>query len=220
MISLAASAAQDGQSPGLFMLAWGLTASAFGLAAATNFRGFADNFARRAEASSAGLRKLPPWRWQQPRKPGEAAKLVRLVAIPFAIIGPIVTVAGITSISHGRTGTSGPTASPGPSGYLFIAGAIAAVAWSWLSPRGWLRPAARRGGWRLAVALLSSLGALICGISIAIGQMTIGIVALFAGGLPALALLAEDKPTGTGPDDARDPEGHNQDPSGPGGPVA
>jgi hypothetical protein len=132
VISLAASPAHASQSPGLFMLVWGLTASAFGLATATNFRGFADNFARRAEASSAGLRKLPPWKWQQPRKPGEA----------------------------------------------------------------------------------------ICGISIAMGQMTIGIVALFAGGLPSLALPMEDKPTGTGPDDIRDSEDHNQDPSGPGGPVA
>ncbi len=37
------------------MLAWGLFASAFGLPMVTNIRGFADNFARRAEASSAGL---------------------------------------------------------------------------------------------------------------------------------------------------------------------
>jgi hypothetical protein len=180
------------------MLAWGLFASAFGLLIVTNFRGFADNFARRAEASPAGLRKLPPWKWQRSPDPAEQAKLVRLIAIPFAIIGPIVTVAGLIAISQGRTGDSGPGPLPGPLRYLFIAFAAVAVGWSWLSRRGLFRPAARRGGWRLAAALLSSLGGLVFGIGITVGQMTIAIVAWVIGGLPSLLLVMEDKPAGPG----------------------
>ena len=186
------------------MLAWGLIASVFGLALVTNFRGFADNFARRAEASSAGLRKLPPWKSQQPQDPGEQIKLVRRLAIPFAIIGPIVTVAGLVSISHGRITDAGPGALPGVFRYLFIAFTAAAVGWSWLSRRGLFRPAARHGGWRLAIAVLSSLGGLIFGIGIAMGQMTIAIAAWVLGGLAGLVLVMEDKPAGSGPGNVRD----------------
>lgn len=182
------------------MLAWGLLASAFGLLIVTNFRGFADNFARRADESSAGLRKLSLWKSQQSRDPAEQVKLARLLAIPFAIIGPIVTVAGIISISHGGIGGSGSDALPGPFRYLFIAFAAAAVGWPWLSRRGLFRPAARRGGWRLAVALLSSLGGLIFGVGIAMGQMTIAIAAWVIGGLPALILVMEHKQGGPGPE--------------------
>jgi hypothetical protein len=174
------------------MLAWGLAASALGLAMVTNFRGFADNFARRAAASSAGL--LPPWKWQRPQDPGGQTKLLRLIAIPFAIIGPIVIVAGIISV--GKEGITGSRVGPVPSPfrYILIAFVVVSVGWSWVSHGGLFRPAARRGGWRLAAALLSSLGGLVFGISIATGQLTIGIVALVIGGLPSLLLLMEGKP--------------------------
>jgi hypothetical protein len=150
VITQAASATHASQSPGLFMLAWGLFASAAGVLIVTNFRGFADNFARRAADSSVGLRKLPSRKWQRPPDPAEQVKLARLVAIPFAIIGPIVTVAGIISISHGAIGGSGPGALPDPFRYLFIAFAVAAVGWSWLSRRGCCAGplGAAGGGWR------------------------------------------------------------------------
>jgi hypothetical protein len=191
---------QANQSPGLFMLAWGLFASAFGLALVTNFRGFAGNFARRARASEAGLepvvRKLPPWRWMTPPDPGETVKMVRLIAIPFAITGPIITVAGIISVTHGGIAGSGPGALPGPFRFLLIGFAGAAVGWSWLSRRGMFRPVVRRGGWRLASALISSAGGLLFGIGIATGQMTIAIAAWVIGGLSTVVLMVEDKPAG------------------------
>ena len=95
------------------MLAWGLFASAFGLLIATNFRGFTDNFVRKAEESSAGLRKLQLLNRQ--RSPAERVKLARLIAIPFAIIGPVVTVAGIISVSHAGIGAPGRALCPTPS---------------------------------------------------------------------------------------------------------
>jgi hypothetical protein len=79
-----------------------------------------------------------------------------------------------------------------------------ALSASWLSRRGLFRPIARRGGWRLAVALVSSLGALIFGIGIAMGQMTIAIVAVMIGGSCCLILLIEDKPARHGPSDVPD----------------
>jgi hypothetical protein len=199
--SLAASAAHTSQGPGgLFLLAWGLVASALGLALITNFRGFADNFSREAHSSSAGLQKLPPWKWQRPQTAAERTRLVRLLAIPFAILGPILTIVGIISLSHKGIGNTGPSPSPSPFRYVFIVFAVASVAWSWLSPHGMFRPEDRHRGWRLAVALLSSLGALIFGIGAAMGQFAIALIALLVGGLPAVLLLMDGKPTRPGPD--------------------
>lgn len=185
------------------MLAWGLFASASGLLILTNFRGFADKFVRRAEASSVGQRRLRPRTWH-PQDPAEQLKLARLVAIPFAIIGPIMTVAGLISISHGGIDGSGPGVVPGPFRYMFIAVTVAAVGWSWLSRRGLFRPAARQGGWRLAVALLSSLAALTFGIGIAMGQMTFAIAAWAIGGLSSVILVMEDRQSGPGPRNVRE----------------
>jgi hypothetical protein len=196
VIPQAAPATHGSQAGGLFMLAWGLVASAAGLAMVTNFRGFADNAARQAEASSAGLRKVPPWKWQQPPDPAGQAKVMRLIAIPFVIVGLIMIIAGIISISRGRIASSGLSALPSPLRYVFIAFASAAVGWSWLSPRGLFRPAPGRGGWRLAIALLSSLGGLIGAVSMAMGQLTVGIVAWALGGLAALVLLLDNTPPG------------------------
>lgn len=204
MILQAAPATHTSQAGGLFMLAWGLVAAMFGLALVTNFHGFADNFARQSEASSAGLRKLRPWKWQQPRDLGAQTRLMRLLAIPFAIIGLIMIAAGMISISQGRIASYGLSALPIPLRYLFIAFAVVAVGRSWLSRRGLFRPAARRGGWWLAIALLSSLGGMVFAISIAMGQVAIGIGAWAIGALPSLVLLMEDKPSGSGPGGVHD----------------
>jgi 4-amino-4-deoxy-L-arabinose transferase-like glycosyltransferase len=52
--------------------------------------------------------------------------------------------------------------------------------------------------------VLSSLGALIFGVSVALGQLTIGFAALLIGGLPFILLLMDDEPTGPGPGDVGD----------------
>jgi drug/metabolite transporter (DMT)-like permease len=76
-----------------------------------------------------------------------------------------------------------------PFRYMFIAVIVAIVGWYWLSRQGPFRSAARRGGWRLVAAVLSSLGMLAFGIGTAIGQLVIGLVALIVGGLPAMVLV-------------------------------
>ena len=209
MIALAASATHSTPPPALFLLVWGLGASAAGLLAVTNFRGFADRSARRAAQSAAGrLRprpgkwlQPPPRDWQRPADPADQTRRIRLIAIPFAVIGPIVTVVGIVSISHDGLGGSGPGGGLGPFGYLFIAFAVVIVGWHWRSPRGLLRPAGRRGGWRLAAAVVASAGVLIFGVGMAVGQVTIAVAALAVVMVTSLLLMIADKPAGPGAGD-------------------
>lgn len=204
VITQAAAATHASPSPGLFLLAWGMLASAAGLLNATNFRGFTDNAVRRAAASLAGLQKLPPWKWQRPPDLAQQVKLARLIGIAFAILGPIVTVAALISISHSGIGGSGLGALHGTVRYLFIAVAVAGVGWSWLSRRGLFRAASRHAGWRLVVAVLSSLAALTFGIGIAMGQMTIAIVAWVIGGLSVAMLMMEDNQGASAPGNVRE----------------
>jgi hypothetical protein len=208
-MTLAAAATHSTAPPGLFLLAWGLLASAAGLLTITNFRGFADNYARRVAQSAAGRRRPRPrprngqqpplGDWQRPLDPPEQTSRVRLIGIPFAVIGPIVTVIGLVSIRHEGIRGFGPGARLGGFGYLFIAFAAVIVGVHWRSPRGAFHSAGRRGGWRLPIAVVASVGLLIFGVGIAVGQLTIAIAALAIGGLISLLLMLGDKPTGPGP---------------------
>lgn len=68
-----------------------------------------------------------------------------------------------------------------PFRYLFIAVAVIIVGRFWLSRQAPFRAAAQRSGWRLAIAVLSSLSMLVFGIAIAKGQLVIGMAALIVG---------------------------------------
>lgn len=70
---------------------------------------------------------------------------------------------------------------PSPFRYIFIVWVVLIVGSYWWWRRGPFRAAAQRGGWRLAIAVLSSLCMLLFGISIAIGQLVIGIAAVIVG---------------------------------------
>ena len=76
-----------------------------------------------------------------------------------------------------------------PFRYALIAVAVFIVGWFWLSRQGPFRAAAQRGGWRLAIAMLSSLSMLVFGIGIAMGQLEIGIAAVIVGAPPTWFLL-------------------------------
>jgi hypothetical protein len=191
VITQASAATHTFQAPDLFMLTWGLIASAFALLTVTNFRGFADKYARRWAASSARQRKLPPWRSQLPQDPAEQTRRVRLLAIPFAVAGPVVTVIGIVSIRRGGTGASEP-ALPSPYCYLLIGFAAVGVAWSWRSRSGLFWHSDWHHGWRLGVALLSSVGLLVFGTGLALGQLTLAVAGMAVGAAAFLILVMRD----------------------------
>jgi len=177
---VAAGAASDSQPSGLFLIAWGLMASGFGFAMLTNFRGFTDNFVSRLEARSRSSAR-------------HIRSVVTLVAAVFAIAGPITAVAGVVAAGRGQIVVHSPAPLRAPLSYLVIAISGVIVGWNWFSPRSLYRSAARSGGWRLAIAVLASLGGLTFGVCLAIGQFTIGLIALLAVGVPSLLLLTDDK---------------------------
>jgi hypothetical protein len=92
-----------------------------------------------------------------------------------------------------------------PFRYVFIAIAVIVVGRFWLWGPAPFRAAAQRGGWRLALAVLSSLSMLVFGIGIAIGQFAIAIAAMIVGAPPTWFLfirLMRDRPQ---PPDVRTP---------------
>jgi hypothetical protein len=165
-----------------------------GLALVTNVRGLADNLARRDRLTLEQRMKRALSPGYQPRSPEARARNLRIVGILFAVAGPIAIVGGAISISHGHGGTSGMPALPTPFRYLFIAVTVVAIGQWWLPQRGMFRQAARRGGWRLAIALIGSLGALIFGVLTSLGEWTIGIAAWLIGGLLSLTLWMDGMP--------------------------
>jgi hypothetical protein len=185
-------------APGLFLLAWGLFASVVGLGLVTNYRGFARNFARNTRPGRLSPRIRIR---EQPDEPARRLKRVRLIGIPFAVAGPIVTIVGLVQIVHGHISVPrGPTL-PLPFGIAFAAVALVAIGQYWRGGQLY-RVAARQGGWRRVAALLASAGAVSFGVFMAAGQTTLGIAGWLIGGLATAPLLMGRKPA---PPSTQDP---------------
>ncbi|MFJ2775412.1 hypothetical protein [Kitasatospora sp. NPDC087315] len=132
------SAGHEAAAGGAFTLGLGILATVLGGLLVMDFRGFARWFLRGTEASSAGPRRLPPWR-RRPERPERAGMLplVRVVGGIFAAAGLVMLVLGIVLLSGGEAGApftrddrfSGPVA--------FVYPVMAAV---------WLRQFWRPGG--------------------------------------------------------------------------
>jgi hypothetical protein len=174
--AVAALSSHQSGPGGLFLLAWGLFASVIGMGLVTNYRGFADKFAQSAYASSSGLRRLPPWK-RTPERPDELprrAKMARLIAIPFAVLGPITTIAGVVQILHGHIAIPRGPVLPLPFALAFIGVAAVAIGQYWRRG-GFLRVAAQQGGWMRVAAIIASAGGVSFGVFTAVGQTTLGI---------------------------------------------
>jgi hypothetical protein len=76
-----------------------------------------------------------------------------------------------------------------PLRYSIIVVAVALVGQFWLLRPAPFRVAAQRAGWRLALAVLSSITMLAFGVGIALGQLEIAILALIVGAPPTCFLL-------------------------------
>ncbi len=167
---VASGTAAHEAAPGLFLLVWGLFASVIGLGLVTNFRGFLDGFTRDAYESSAWLRRIPPWKWirQRPDELARRARLNRLIGIPFAVAGPIVTVVGVVQILRGHFSVPRGPELPLPFALAFIAVSVLGMAQCW-RPRGYFRQAARQGSWKRTAAIIASAGAVSFGVFTALG---------------------------------------------------
>jgi hypothetical protein len=205
---LAAHAAHSasGQPGGLFLLAWGLGATATGLAAATNFRGFADAAAASARSSRVRRRRWQPGHSQlmTPDPPAQPnVGLFRLAGGVFAIVGPIVIIAGIVSSLHGHFTIPETPALPSPFRYVWLAFGAASIAYAWIPrtftwrPRmaGYALSAARRNRWQRAASVLATIGGAVFVVCTAYGRPTIGIAAWLASALIGLVLfLVQNNP--------------------------
>lgn len=188
-----AAAASTAGGGGIFLLFWGAFATVMGGLLVTNFRGFARWSERGAEASTAWLRRVPPWRWL-PDHPGPAGQrwLSRLIGGIFAVTGPVVFVLGVILVARGQGGSlflhvHRPS---GPSSYLN--GLIAA---GWLirfwRPRGHLATAWSQGGTaRRTLALISSIAVLGYPVTWWFGLPILGVACLVIGSLAALAVFS------------------------------
>lgn len=189
---MSTSTTADRPGSGLFLLAWGLFASAIGWGLMTDFRGFAKTFIAGSMASTSGLRRLPPWKWLPRRTDAEElvirVRLARVIAIPFAVLGPILTVAGVVMIARGRISVPRGAALPLPIILAFIGVGVAGVVRLWWRG-GFFRMAARRGGWPRVAAIVGSLGVLSFGVFAALGWSTLGIAGWMVAGLASVALL-------------------------------
>jgi hypothetical protein len=195
----ASSTASAHQSaPGFFLLAWGIFATLIGWGLATNFRGFSDRFTQSAYASSSRMRRVPPWKWIQHGTDAEElasrAKLSRLIGIPFAILGPIVTVAGVVQMARGHIAVPRGPVLPLPYALALIGAGVLALVQYWRRG-GLFRLAARQSGWMRAAAIVASLGTVSFGVFVALGFTTLGIVGLLAGGLASVPLVVPRKST-------------------------
>jgi hypothetical protein len=192
-------------APGFFLLAWGLFASIVGLGLVTDFRGFADTFTRSAHAQSSWMRRVPPWKWMHRKSEEEEladrVKLVRLIAIPFAVLGPIMTVAGVVQMARGHIAVPRGPALPLPFALAFVGFALVAMFQYWRRG-GLFRLAAQQGGWMRGAAIAASLGAVSFGVFTALGYTTLGIAGWLVGGLSSVPLVMSRR---AAPTPARDP---------------
>lgn len=115
-------------------------------------------------------------------------KMARFIAIPFAVLGPIMTIAGVVQILRGHIAVPRGPALPLPFALVFIGVGVLGLLQNWRRDR-FLRLAAQQGGWMLLAAIVASVGGLSFGVFIAVGQMTLGIAGWLVGGLAAVSLL-------------------------------
>ena len=110
--------------------------------------------------------------------------------IPENIAAFHASDASRVTAAAGASGQFGLVGMSSPFRYVFMAFILVIVGQFWLSRSAPFRAAARRGGWRLVIAVVATPCMLVFGYSIATGQLIIGLVAM-AGFLPTPLLFLD-----------------------------
>jgi hypothetical protein len=184
---------------GLFLLCWGLFATPLGGLLATDYRGFAHWFERNANASSAGLRRLPPWRLLPARQPGSMVAFTRVLGGVFAVVGVVTLVLGTVLTFRGQGGLLARTHRPQGIEALFYPVIAAAWMFQFWRPPGVLRRAWVQGGRPSAVGM--TLGLLLFVAAFDMGFPSLALLGFVGGGLSGISLFFVER-RAAAPDEA------------------
>jgi hypothetical protein len=172
---------------GVFLLCWGLFAAPLGGLLATDYGGFARWFEQGANASSAWLRGVPPWRWLPERQPASMVAFMRVIGGVFAVVGVATLVLGTLLTIRGQGGFSVHTQRPPAiDALIYLAIAVGWMFQLW-RPRGVLRRAWACGGLPSAVGLM--LGLLLFAAAFDMGYPSLAALGFDIAGLSGISLF-------------------------------
>ncbi|MFF3894006.1 hypothetical protein ACFYY3_12595 [Streptomyces sp. NPDC001812] len=180
----------------MFLVAWGVFATAFGWIVATDFRGAARRFHAMSRAATpfggAGASCV-------------GVGFLRAVAGVFGLIGPFVLGAGLLDLWRGEAGPGGLPPVPSLPAWLLVCEALVAGVGLWMT---WRRSGMLRREWdagtalrRAAVVVLTASVAAFL-VTLSLGQGGWAVVSWLVGGLCSLTLLLgrrTDQPSAAGP---------------------
>ncbi|MFP3987961.1 hypothetical protein U9R90_10735 [Streptomyces sp. E11-3] len=140
----AVAAAESESASGLFLLVWGIAATAFGWTVATDFHGAARRMVQRSAHRGQSIAGLQPVRF------------VRIVAGFFAVLGPVMLVRGARGLGSDGIGTFFPRL---PLGFAVMAmvWSLAGVVVVWRRTRSPLRWAWSGGPSQRAAAVIGTV---------------------------------------------------------------
>ncbi|MEV0689645.1 hypothetical protein [Streptomyces sp. NPDC050388] len=177
----------------MFLVAWGVFATAFGWIVATDFRGAARRFHAMSRAATpfggAGSSVM-------------GVGFVRAVAGVFGLIGPFVLGAGLLELWRGEAGLDGLP--PVPAWFVVCQALVAGVGlWTMWRRSGMLRREWDAGtGLRRAAVVVLTASFVAFLVTLGLGQGGWAVVSWLVGGLCGLTLLLgrrTDQPSAAGP---------------------
>ncbi|MFJ3304678.1 hypothetical protein ACIPSA_16435 [Streptomyces sp. NPDC086549] len=185
-VLVAERTAESGGSTGLFLVAWGVGATAMGLTLTTDFRGAAGRL-----AAMAAEQRHRPRRRREP-SPRSRRRMLRVMGGAFALSGPPTLIAGVVHMAH--HGTAGILQGrPGGISLPFVVAMMLVVGFGMVqqwSPRGMLRRAWTTGGpLRRTAAVVLTFSIAGFAATAALGYDTLNVLFWLAGAPAGVALL-------------------------------
>lgn len=169
-----------GAGSGVFSVVWGVWASVFGWIIATDFRGAAHRFHQLSRRPvSFGVKSAPR----------VGVTFVRVLAAVFALLGPVVLVAGVVDLLRGGQESGDPHRQPAP--FAVALGLVAALSlWGLWRRNGPLRREWTDGaGFRRVAVVVMTAACLGFVITLVLGHRNAMLATWLLAGLASLPLL-------------------------------